>query len=175
MNDGIEIRESRREDLAALEVLHPAAFPDEDLLPLVRDLVGAGGDVLSLVAIADGELVGHVAFTRCGVAGRTERIDLLGPLAVAPARQRRGIGAALVGEGLRRLKDDGGSLVLVAGDPAYYARFGFVPEERVVPPYPLPEEWRGGWRSVGFGEIEPPLEGVLEVPPLWMRPALWAP
>ena len=175
MGETIDIRDGRPEDLPALEALYPAAFPTEDLLPLVRDLVAARDRVLSLVALAEGEIVGHVAFTRCGVAGRAERIDLLGPLAVAPTRQRSGIGGALVREGLRRLGADGGSLVMVAGDPAYYARFGFEPDERVAPPYPLPEEWRGAWRSLRLGDVDPPLAGVLEPPALWMRPALWAP
>ena len=175
MGDDMEIREAGSADLAALERLYPAAFPDEDLLPLVRDLAGAGEGVLSLVALADGEIVGHVGFTRCAVAGRTERIELLAPLAVAPARQRQGIGGALIRAGLERLRAGGGSLVLVAGDPAYYGRLGFVPNERIAPPYPLPEAWRGAWRSLRLRDVDPPPAGVLQVPPFWMRPALWAP
>ena len=175
MGDDIDIRLGRPEDLAALEALYPAAFPDEDLLTLVRDLVGACDGVSSLVAVRDGVIVGQVAFTRCAVAGGRERIELLAPLAVAPAHQKQGIGSALVREGLRRLRDAGAALALVLGDPAYYGRFGFAPEDRVAPPYPLPAAWAGAWQSLRLGGGEPALAGVLQVPPYWMRPALWAP
>ena len=175
MRDAIEIRDGRPTDLPALERLYPAAFPTEDLLPLVRDLVGAPDGILSLVATRDGEVVGHVAFTRCGVSGRSEPVELLAPLAVVPTLQGQGIGSALVREGVGRLAAAGGRRMLVAGDPAYYVRFGFEPEEGIAPPYPLPDEWRGAWRGLRLGDVEPPLAGVLEVPAFWMRPALWTP
>lgn len=175
MRDPFVLREGRPEDLPALERLYPAAFPTEDLLPLVRDLSGAGDGVLSLVAVDGGDLVGHVAFTRCGVGGRSERVDMLAPLAVAPARRREGIGGALVREGLRRLTAAGGAAVLVLGDPAYYRRFGFLPDRDVAAPHLLPEEWRDAWQSVRLAAVEPPFAGGLEVPPFWSRPELWAP
>ncbi len=175
MVETTEIRESLSHDVAAIEKLYPDAFPDEDLLPLVRALLGEESGVLSLVAIAGGGLVGHVAFTTCGISGRDERVALLGPLAVAPDRQRQGIGGALLRAGLRRLAEAGAARVYVLGDPAYYGRFGFEPDENVAPPYPLPEAWRGAWQSLGLrGDGRPP-SGSLAVPPPWRRPALWAP
>ena len=176
MAAGVVIREGSPDDLPALEALYPAAFPDEDLPPLVRDLFGASDGVSSLVAVTPGgEIVGHVAFTRCGVDGRSERLELLAPLAVAAARRRRGLGGALVREGLRRLADLGTARVLVLGDPAYYGRFGFEPEAAVLPPHPLPQEWRDAWRSLRLRDVDPPLAGRLELPPFWLHPALWAP
>lgn len=63
----MNIRKSTPDDLAAICSLYPAVFPDEDLLPLVKDLLPATETVLSLVAEVDGNVVGHVAFSKCGL------------------------------------------------------------------------------------------------------------
>lgn len=173
MSERIEIRESLPGDLASIETLYPDAFPDEDLLPLVRELLREGPIVLSLVGTIDTSLVGHVIFTTCGVAAGTGQVALLGPLAVARAWQRQGIGSAIVHAGLQRLESAGVTRVHVLGDPAYYGRLGFVPEADVVPPYPLPAEWRGAWQTMVLHRVEPPLRGQLSVPQPWLRPGLW--
>ncbi|NNE84960.1 MAG: N-acetyltransferase [Alphaproteobacteria bacterium] len=173
MIEKIAIRESVPGDVASFEKLYRDAFPDEDLLPLVRELQGEGPAVVSLVAIADKALVGHVAFTTCGIVGSAKKVALLGPLAVAPARQRQGIGSLIVREGLRWLKNADMNQVYVLGDPAYYSRFGFEPEDRVTPPYQLPQEWRGAWQSLDLGNDKQPLHGMLSVPPPWRKRALW--
>jgi putative acetyltransferase len=99
----IEVRESVSADQAAIQTLYPAAFADEDLLPLVPDLLHEPETTISLVAAAGSGLVGQVFFTRCGIAGSHAGVALLGPLAVAPHWQRRGIGSAIVRAGLQRL------------------------------------------------------------------------
>ena len=170
-----EIRESEQADVAAIESLYPEAFPDEDLIPLVRDLLPDSTITLSLVGAIDLEIVGHAIFTRCGVAGSAVKAALLGPLAVARAWQRQGIGSAIVRAGLQRLKDAGADLVCVLGDPAYYGRLGFVPEALVEPPYRLPAEWSGAWQSQYLNESTAPCAGKLTLPPPWLQPALWAP
>jgi putative acetyltransferase len=157
-----------------LEALYAAAFPQEDLLPLLRALAAFEG-VLSLVAPRGSGVAGHVAFTPCALGGTAERLALLAPLAVTPDRQRRGIGRALVAEGLDRLREDGVRRVLVLGDPAYYGRLGFGPEHEIAPPYPLPARWIGAWQSRDLLAGGPPLSGMLIIPPPWRRPALWAP
>jgi len=170
---GFAIRESMADDLDTLATIYAGAFPDEDLLPLVKELLRNRSGVLSLVATVGSAVVGHVIFTFCRVAGQRDKVALLGPLAVAPDRQRRGIGTALIRDGLDRLEHAGASRVFVLGDPAYYSRVGFAPETRVSPPYPLPEEWRAGWQSIALQETE--LKGALEVPAPWRRAHLWAP
>ena len=175
MSDRLDIRESTSTDLAALQSLYPDAFPDEDLLPLVRDLLQQNSGVLSLVGVVGGNVVGHVIFTRSGLAGSDVSLALLGPLAVASAWQGRGFASTIVRNGLKRSENDGVIRVCVLGDPAYYARFGFLPETDIAPPYPLLAEWRTAWQSIGLGQSDTRLSGTLRVPQPWKQPALWGP
>ena len=175
MIERLEVRESVHSDAASIEILYPAAFPDEELRPLVRKLLREGPTVLSLVGIVDKAVAGHAMFTTCSISGTTERVSLLAPLAVAPAWQRQGVGSAIVRAGLQRLENAGFTQIYVLGDPAYYGRFGFVPDDDIAPPYPLPEEWRGAWQSISLGDNKPPRRGKLCVPEPWRDPALWAP
>jgi len=145
------------------------------LLPLVRDLLSDETIAISLVAAINTQIAGHAIFTRCSVVGDSISAALLGPLAVAPAYQRQGIGSALVRAGLLRLEEEGVALVFVRGDPTYYGRFGFLPESSIEPPYPLPAEWRAAWQSISLCGTTEPVTGTLEVPPRWHEPALWAP
>lgn len=150
--NAISIRDGGAADQAAVEALYQAAFPEEDLLPLVRALLGDAANLLSLVAIQGDAAIGHIAFTACGLPDPRKKPALLGPLAVAPAVQRRGVGSALAREGLNRLETAGVTHVFVLGDPDYYGRFGFAEERRVAPPYRLPEDWASAWRSKRLGE-----------------------
>lgn len=175
MNTRVEIRESAPHDLASIEKLYPDAFPEENLLPLVKDLLQEAPIILSLVGIIDKSLVGHVIFTKCGIVAGTDQVALLGPLAVAPAWQRKGIGTAIVQEGLQQLESAGVTHVYVLGDPNYYGRFGFETEAGVMPPYPLPPEWHGAWQGTSLRSSEASLRGRLSVPKPWLQPGLWAP
>lgn len=166
------IRESAPGDCDAIECLYPEAFPDEDLVPLVRDLLKGPASVLSLVATIDSQVAGHVIFTRCDVDGSVAA--LLGPLAVAPNWQRQGIGSTLVHTGLQRLDKWEVKVVCVLGDPSYYGRFGFERDSSIKPPYTLPSEWRDAWQSLNTGTPEP-ITGKLVLPDTWMQPALWLP
>lgn len=175
MTDSIEIRTSGPEDLSAIEALYRDAFPSEDLLPLVRDLLRDPSTTVSLVTLARPTVVGHVMFTRCSVEGSACKVALLGPLAVATAYHRKGFGSALVGDGLQRLTEARFACVFVLGDPAYYGHLGFKPSMKIRPPYPLPAAWRDAWQSNCIGRTEAPCHGTLVVPPPWRQPALWAP
>ncbi len=85
----------------------------------------------SLVAVVRDRVVGHVALSPVSVGGIERAAVALGPLAVDPDYQRRGIGALLVEAFLQhcRVRDEG--LVVVLGYPGYYGRFGFVPAARL--------------------------------------------
>jgi putative acetyltransferase len=175
MNADLNIRESTQYDVAAIESLYPKAFPDEDLLPVVRALLEEPEIGMSLVAIADSNVAAHVFFTRCEVEGCDIKTALLAPLAVTPACQRQGIGTSLVRDGLQRLQETGVQLVCVLGDPAYYSRLGFESEALVEPPYALPAEWEGAWQSQYLGDDAKACAGKLSVPPQWQHRELWAP
>jgi putative acetyltransferase len=99
-----------------------AAFPSHVEADLVDRLRRDGDLAIALAAIDDGAVVGYVAFSPMAAPFRALG---LGPLAVAPARQRSGIGSRLVREGLARARRGGWEAVFVLGDPAYYGRFGF--------------------------------------------------
>lgn len=83
-------------------------------------------------------MVGHIAFSPLKLADRTPGWYSVGPVSVAPERQRRGIGGALVEAGLARLRKLGAQGCVLVGEPAFYGRFGFVRAEGLelegVPP-----------------------------------------
>jgi putative acetyltransferase len=117
------VRPETEADVDEVRHVNYLAFGRRDEADLVDTLRQVGAAVVSLVAVVDDEVVGHVLLTEVrgdGVSGLG-----LGPLAVAPAHQRRGVGSALVeaalGEGARR----GYGWMVVLGHPAYYTRFGF--------------------------------------------------
>jgi putative acetyltransferase len=174
MERELEIRESVAQDRVAIEALYPRAFADEDLLPLVGNLLADPGVTVSLVAILGSAVVGNIIFTKCSVDGCDTRAALLAPLAVDPTCQGKGIGSALVQAGLRRLQEDGISMVFVLGDPAYYSRFGFRSEPTVGTPYPLPTDWADAWQSLRLGDTVELVRGKLSVPEIWLDPALWS-
>lgn len=161
--------------MPSIERLYPDAFPDEDMLPLVRQLLTLETGILSLIAEKDEEIAGHIVFTICTIQGSSIQAALLAPLAVAPKLQRQGVGTALIREGLTQLESTGVARVYVLGDPAYYRRSGFKTETGVTPPYPLPQQWRDAWQSLNLNSAPPSDHGKLKLPEVWMQPALWGP
>jgi putative acetyltransferase len=119
------VRPERGGDAAAIRAVHVAAFPTPRESRLVDAVRRAGGAVVSLVAERDGALVGHILFSPVAVERGARRGLGLAPLAVLPAHQRHGIGAALVRAGLRQARARGDDFVVVLGEPVYYRRFGF--------------------------------------------------
>ena len=175
MSDQPAIRESCKADHSEIMALYPAAFPDEDLLPVLGELLADQTLGLSLVAVTGKNIIGHVFFTRCREPESFLQCMLLAPLAVCPEHQGRGIGSNLVTSGFEQLRENGIHRVFVLGDPNYYGRFGFTAESVVAPPYPLPAEWAGAWQSVWLDD--PGLSskaGVLNVPPAWQHRELWS-
>ena len=86
-------------------------------------------DFLSLVALEDDKVVGHLLFSPATIHSGSAILQgmALAPMTVLSARQRKGIGAALVEEGLRRVEESDARFVIVLGHPDYYPRFGFRP------------------------------------------------
>jgi len=122
---------------------------------------------LSLVADEDGEIIGDVLLSRVGLEGAEWLLLELGPISVAPARQRQGIGSALVREALRRADERDEPLVLVLGHPSYYPRFGFRPasELGLFPPNPaIPAD---AFMAVPLRAYDPALRGRVVFPPAY--------
>ncbi len=169
----LEIRESQPVDATGIEKLYIDAFPDEDLIPLVRELLNFEQNVISLVGIHENVIVGHISFTFCHVEEGKGKVALLAPLAVTPTLHKQGIGSALVQAGFTHLEKAKIGYVFVLGDPDYYSRFGFKSEDKVITPYPLPQEWHGAWQSTQLCDAEAPYEGKLSVPEPWQHIELW--
>lgn len=125
----MHVRAERPSDVSPIRALTIAAFESSSYghngeAGIVDALRADGALTLSLVAVEDGHLIGHIAFSPVAATGNADWSGL-GPLSVRPEAQRRGVGSSLVGAGLDRLRglDAGGCVVL--GDPGYYGRFGF--------------------------------------------------
>jgi putative acetyltransferase len=139
-----EVRPEDPRDFAGIRVVHERAFaPSPDEADIVDVLRSSAAHVprLCLVAVRDGEIVGHIAFSR-GSLDSGRAVLVLGPMAVLPEHQRQGVGSALVVEGLRRAAGTDFPMVVLVGHPAYYPRFGFEPAEPlgVAAPLQVPSE-----------------------------------
>ncbi len=131
------IRDETSSDEAAIRRLIADAFRDKSFSHqtehfIVDALRRMDALSLSLVAEEAGGVVGHVAFSPIAINGQPTDWFALGPVAVAPDRQRAGIGSALIREGLARLHPLAAGGCVVLGNPAYYERFGFRSSPRLT-------------------------------------------
>ena len=133
------VRRETPGDHDAVAAVHEAAFGGP-AHPALTDALRGGGHVdeaLSLVAVDAGAgVVGHVVCSRGELAGSPAQG--LGPIGVLPARQREGVGSALMHAVLGAADALGEPFVVLLGDPSYYGRFGFVAaaERGIEPPDP---------------------------------------
>lgn len=139
-------RPETADDYAAVHQVNTLAFGREVEARLIEALRESPEFIpeLSLVAVEDGRVVGHILF--CPLVIETEDgaapALALGVLAVRPELQKQGIGSQLVREGLERCRSLGHKIVVVIGHPAYYPRFGFSParERGLEVPFPVPDD-----------------------------------
>lgn len=118
------------DDADAIRVLNDAAFGQGTEGAIVDALRSASSLTISLVARIGDLVVGHAAFSPVATESPGALVLGLGPVAVTPSEQRRGIGTALVRAGIERVREAGWHGVVVLGHPEYYPRFGFVPASR---------------------------------------------
>ncbi|ELZ20741.1 GNAT family N-acetyltransferase [Natrinema limicola] len=124
----MEIRPFTASDAAAVSEVHRRAFDGWlDESRIVQRLHDADKAVVSLVAVAGNQIVGHVLFSPTTVADQGENVELVGlaPVGVRPENQNEGVGSSLIQQGLERCREAGADAVVVLGDPEYYSRFGF--------------------------------------------------
>ena len=121
------IRSETAVDAANVFAVEAAAFGRPAEAELVEKLQQAGVDTISLVALLDDALVGHVLFSPVTVKSDKGEFTAvaLGPVAVSPDHQKEGIGSALCHKGIEACREAGYELAVVLGHPSYYPRFGF--------------------------------------------------
>jgi len=133
----IRIRSETSADLSAIEAVTVSAFLNAPHTShteqhIVNVLRKAGKLAISLVAEADGSVVGHIAISPVSISDGATGWFGLGPISVAPENQRRGVGSRLMREALHMLRDRGASGCVVLGEPEYYGRFGFKADPNLV-------------------------------------------
>lgn len=151
-------RDERPDDIAAIRQVHLEAFGG-DIEARIVDLLRARDKMtISLVTILGGEIVAHIAFSPVTFVGAPVgfRALGLGPVGVRPKSQARGLGSALVREGLRRCQDEGYDAVVVLGGPKYYGRFGF----EAAHTFGLENEWGVGDEFMVLTLRDGALQGV---------------
>jgi putative acetyltransferase len=128
-------------DWAAIRAVNERAFGRTEEANVVEKIRANCPDILSLVALREGRVVGHVLFSPATIDTDNGPIMGMGlaPMAVPPECQRQGIGSALVRRGLELLGERSCPFVIVLGHPEYYPRFGFERASR----YGLKSQWEG--------------------------------
>ncbi len=131
MNPKIVIRSETAADVNAITEVTVAAFKTLEISNqteqyIIAALRAAGALTLSLVAEVEGRVIGHIAFSPVTISDGTRNWYGLGPVSVLPAYQRQGVGKALIGEGLARLKVMNAQGCCLVGHPDYYRKFGFI-------------------------------------------------
>ncbi len=125
------IRAEQKDDIAAIHLVNRLAFDRDDEACLVQRIRESSGFIpeLSLVAVKDSQVVGHILFSRIHIETPKKDVAVLSlaPMAVLPEFQNSGIGSQIVSTGLDKCRDLGHTIVVVIGHPRYYPRFGFVP------------------------------------------------
>jgi len=124
------IRNEKDTDIEAITDVTISAFKPLEISShteqlIVKELRKANTLTLSLVAEVHGHVVGHIAFSPVSISDGTSDWYGLGPVSVLPECQKKGIGKALIEEGLSRLKKLGARGCCLVGHPHYYTKFGF--------------------------------------------------
>ena len=130
MNPKIVIRNETHDDVCAITEVTIAAFKTLEISNrteqfIIEALRAAKALTVSLVAEMDVRVIGHIAFSPVTISDGTPNWYGLGPVSVLPEHQRKGIGKALIKEGLSRLKDMNAQGCCLVGHPDYYRKFGF--------------------------------------------------
>lgn len=118
-------------DVAAerVEALLDAAFgPDRFSRTAYACRAGTAAiPALSFAAVDGDELVGSIQCWPVGLFDDDgqcfQRLTMVGPVAVSPARQREGIGRMLMAHCLKSAENQADSPLMMIGDPEYYGRF----------------------------------------------------
>ena len=125
----ITVRAEKTEDRGAVRRVNELAFGQPNEADLVDALRTNASPLVSLVAIAEEQVVGHICFSPVTIESDVGVFTAMGlaPMAVLPEYQNQGIGSQLVRAGLKECQGVGHDIVVVLGHPNFYPRFGFAP------------------------------------------------
>ncbi len=114
---------------------------------------------LSLVALEDEKLVGHIMFTKAKV--NDTDVLVLAPLSVSPDFQRKGVGKNLIQKGHETAKKLGFDIIIVLGSELYYPKFGYIPAKKfgIIAPFEVPSE---NFMAVSLSGNDEKLNGIVE-------------
>ena len=140
----------------------PMRFSDDTEADSINALRADGDLTISLVAEDGGEIIGHIAFSPVTIDDAHNGWFGLGPIAVKPERQRRGVGKALICRGLQLLRGQGANGCALIGNPDIYSRVGFDSDGRLKyrdlePEFVLRTVFRGP-APIGVLKFAPALE-----------------
>ena len=179
----MKIRKSTESERNEILKIHNHAFGKDKgpvIAKLVNDLLNdeTAMPILSLVAVENDKLVGHILFTKAVVTKSEKSISaqILAPLAILPDKQKKGIGEKLINKGLQILKESGTELVFVLGHPTYYPRCGFIPagKQGFEAPYPIPEEHAEAWMIQELsGDVLKKYSGKVQCSKILNEPQHW--
>ena len=140
------IRPEKKKDYTAIHKVNELAFGGRGEADLIEDLRKTDSFIpeLSLVAIQNEEVVGHILFSPVIIKSKKSVTSALAlaPMAVHPEFQNKGVGSKLAFKGLEDCRCLGHNIVVVIGHPGYYPRFGFLParDRGLNVPFPVPDE-----------------------------------
>lgn len=148
------IRPEQIDDYEGISEVIRLAFGRDNEAKLVEKLRDAESyhPGLSLVAVDNDQIVGHILFTLILIKSDKKQTPALAlaPLAVRPGRQQQGIGAALIEQGVQVCHKLGHRIIIVLGEPEYYSRFGFQTASKfeIYCPFPVPDK---NFMALGLG------------------------
>ena len=142
--NALTIRPEVPADHAEIAVVTDAAFAEVEYsdgseVRIVERLRSDGDLALSLVAEDGKRIIGHVAVSPVTISDGSEGWYGLGPISVLPSRQREGVGLRLMQRAIADMRQSGASGIVLLGEPAYYARFGFEHDPQLIYPGPPAE------------------------------------
>ena len=175
----MQIGEATSHDAEDIRNLYLQAFDDSEARKVSDLAVGLLKEnhsvkTISLVAIINTKIVGHIAFSPVLLAATNAHLGyILAPLAVSADFQHRGIGSSLIRHGLDMIYRTGSFIVFVYGDPDYYSRFGFRADlaRHYVPPHTL--RFPKGWQALKLKSDNFPEGGKIACVDSLNDPELW--
>jgi predicted N-acetyltransferase YhbS len=171
MTQSYQLSPTQTSDQADIETLLDATFGLSRRTKTSYRLREGSASVASLTCVVRDDafgIIGSISYWPLVIGHAGSKALLLGPLAIHPERQNRGIGLFLMRETLALAKMEGHSLVLLVGDAPYYARVGFmrIPDGQMILPGPwdparfLFLELQSGALSAAEGLVLPPQRAI---------------